>query len=190
MTESKQREAFEAWHMGKYGHSIEAYDTKQRWEGWQAALAQKEAQPMQYYYKVDGCTAKSPHHPECVCWHNEGSWPLRLTRTGDTAHEWRKKEAQPVEPVAWLDWRNGLAEKVDAYIRLQSENDDDEALNTCYAELKSHILSTPFRSQPVTHIEVLREALEALEYHMGQTRPVQRTIDAIAKLRAVPGVCK
>lgn len=31
---------------------------------------------------------------------------------------------------------------------------------------------------------LLREALEALEYHTAQTRPIQRTADAIKALRA------
>lgn len=50
-------------------------------------------------------------------------------------------------PVAFADWRAVLAEKVDAYIQQQSE-EDNEDLDRLYTELKSHILNTPFATQP------------------------------------------
>lgn len=43
--------------------------------------------------------------------------------------------------LSWNEWRKLLAEKVDAYIQAQH---DDEEVDEMYDDLKAHILKTPF----------------------------------------------
>lgn len=66
------------------------------------------------------------------------------------ARQAKQASESAAAPVAFAEWRTALAEKVDAYIQQQSE-EDNEDLDRLYVELKAHILSVPFEvPQPVS----------------------------------------
>lgn len=119
-----------------------------------------------------------------------------------------QKEAQPVEPVEYL--ANGTRFKMSFFRNIDdSGNRTDGTHVMCFegfereldgrwvalvaAEDDCHLKHTA----PVTHTALLREALEALEaatpyvgHHYTVAHTSQLLAAAIAKLRAVPGVCK
>jgi hypothetical protein len=64
-----------------------------------------------------------------------------------TSSEDARQVTAGTAPIAFDDWRRALAEMVDAYIQLQADNDDDDALSEAYAKLLAHIRATPFEAQ-------------------------------------------
>lgn len=53
----------------------------------------------QYYYKDYTCAAPNSDHPDCICWHDEGTGPL----VGNTSMlTWREKPSQPTHPTIVL----------------------------------------------------------------------------------------
>lgn len=44
---------------------------------------------MQYYYHSNYCQAKTAFEPDCICWHDEGTGPLK--DTPDCIRHWRIK---------------------------------------------------------------------------------------------------
>lgn len=66
----------------------------------------------QYYYRVNDCEASESRDPACICWHDEGTGPLR--DEPETIKSWRDKPMQAADErsefeKAWKD-RPWLAE--------------------------------------------------------------------------------
>lgn len=49
----------------------------------------------QYFYKVDGCRARDPRDPACICWHDAGTGPLADSMA--TATSWRDAPVTPTK---------------------------------------------------------------------------------------------
>lgn len=75
----------------------------------------------------------------------------------------------PLQPVAWLDEEHDCA-----YTRAMLDGGSEQGMRPLYAS-------------PPDDTALLRQALEALKYHVEQTRPITRTTDAIDALRAALG---
>ena len=68
---------------------------KGEWE----LLPLEEKPTRQYYYRVNGCLAEDSSSETCICWHDEGTGPLK--DRPDRVHDWRDKpkEAVPVPGI-------------------------------------------------------------------------------------------
>lgn len=55
----------------------------------------KQKLQFQYYYKTNGCRAKTAQDADCTCWHDEGTGPYKDQRHDDKTPlvEWRIKTA-------------------------------------------------------------------------------------------------
>jgi hypothetical protein len=50
-----------------------------------------EQRVLQYYYRVNGCKARTSKDDSCICWHDEGTGPFKTERYNDPVptKEWR-----------------------------------------------------------------------------------------------------
>lgn len=62
----------------------------------------------QYYYSTGDCPAQSASHPECHCWHDEGTGPLK--DAPEKIREWRDKPAEVPMPEPYCHLTTGSVE--------------------------------------------------------------------------------
>lgn len=144
----------------------------------------------QYYYKKDGCPAKTAHDADCICWHDEGTGPFPDERPDDpdTLKEWRFKptnaavtgsEAVPVDGTVMRkgDWQMKIADqilgddgfdsydgKIDAIIDLARELEDIASQS-----LQAFRCTQRPEDYPQTHWS---NRLETLLRHNAELRPL------------------
>lgn len=87
--------------------------------------------------------------------------------------------------IAWDDWRKQLAEKVDDYIQADHDGEgDDEA----YADLKAHILKTPFAAPASSGAAPVAEG-DALQ-RVSDFGQLQTALELVGELRQELAQCR